>query len=176
MKVPLYRIGHWIEKKLGGHITVKLFGRSVTVYGINAMHIALEISTRWGYVCFHPPFRWYGHWWPWYFYISPNATPWASTMAIGPGVSKENKRGARIRRAIYGIGYSCSGLSYQQIRLDQIDFLFISQQVGELNELREWLHNTFGELAQGNTLREQVESVVRHYATQLGRWAGKQTV
>jgi hypothetical protein len=28
--------------------------------------------------CFHPTTRTFGGYWPWYFYISKNATPWAA--------------------------------------------------------------------------------------------------
>jgi hypothetical protein len=51
------------------------------------MHVALNFYTRrWGYICFHPPMRCFGHWWPWYFYVSRDATPHGATYKIGPGV------------------------------------------------------------------------------------------
>ena len=71
----------FFEKHFGGYFIIG----PITVYGWNAMHVAVNIKTRWGYVCFHPTWRVFGHWWPWYFYISPNATPWAATFGIGPG-------------------------------------------------------------------------------------------
>lgn len=93
----------WYEKKLAGHISFIVFKWRVVIYGFNAMHVAINVGTyRWGYLCFHPPFKVFGHWWPWYFYISPNATPWASTYAIGPGVSKRDKALAAKRRRLFG--------------------------------------------------------------------------
>jgi len=69
----------WIETYLGGNIK---FG-PINIYGANAMHWAVNIKTeRWGYICFRLPFRCFNKWWPLYFYISPNATPWASTFII----------------------------------------------------------------------------------------------
>jgi hypothetical protein len=90
---------NWLERNFGGSLRI---GR-LTIFGFNAMHITVQFWTqRWGYVCFHPTVKMFGCWWPWYFYVSPNATPWAATFAIGPGVSKENKLAAPIRRALFG--------------------------------------------------------------------------
>lgn len=109
-------IVRWLEKYLGGHIT---FG-NVTIYGFNAMHVAIQIWTKkWGYICFHPP-MWFYRWWSWYFYLSPNATPWASTFAIGPGISKENKEGAKERFLKYGHNFDGRILHpdiYPEVRL-----------------------------------------------------------
>jgi hypothetical protein len=75
-----------LERRLSGHISLSIFGRHVTIYGFNAMHVAVNVWTkRWGYLCFHPPVRCFGRWWPWYFYASPNGTPWAATFRLGPG-------------------------------------------------------------------------------------------
>lgn len=85
------------EKYFGGHIQL---GRFV-LYGFNAMHVAVNFWTgRWGYVCFHPPMRCFGRWWPWYFYISPNATPGAASFAIGPGVDRWDRERSKRRRWI----------------------------------------------------------------------------
>lgn len=95
-----------------GHLSI---GR-VTIYGANAMHFAVNIRTRrWGYICFRPT-TWYRirdgrkRWgkWSWYFYVSPNATPWASTFAIGPGISRDDKEGAKRRYAAYGHNFDTS--------------------------------------------------------------------
>ena len=40
----------------------------------------------------------------------------------------------------------------------------------EVTCLSEWL-DTLGDIAQGETLLERVQAVVRHYATQVGRMA-----
>lgn len=70
--------GFW-ERNLGGHLSLG----PVTVYGENAMHWAVNIRTRWGYLCFSLPFRCFGKRWPLYFYVSPNATPWAARWGVG---------------------------------------------------------------------------------------------
>jgi hypothetical protein len=75
------RLTNWIERKLGGH--VNLFGKRVTIYGANAMHWGVNISTRRGYVCFRLPLPCFGRWWPLHLYVSPNATPWGATWGIG---------------------------------------------------------------------------------------------
>lgn len=98
-------LDRWLESRFGGHIAFKLFDHSVTIYGFNAMHVAVNVWTdRWGYVCFHPPMRVFGRWWPWYFYVSRNATPESATFAIGPGVGERCARMARRRRALFGHG------------------------------------------------------------------------
>lgn len=103
MQKLLARLDRWLEKHFGGHFTL---GR-LTVYGWNAMHVAVNYRTRrWGWVCFHPPLYWCGQWWPWYFYLSPNATPWAATFARGPEFSTEDRRKASIRRRRFGHGFN----------------------------------------------------------------------
>lgn len=73
------------EKHFGGH--VHFWG--ITIYGFNAMHVAVNVRTkRWGFICFHPTFRCFGKWWPWYFYISPDATPCSARFGIGPGFNR----------------------------------------------------------------------------------------
>ena len=89
---------NWFERKLSGHISFKIFGHSAIIYGFNAMHVTFEIWTdRWGYLCFHPPMKCFGRWWPWYFYASRNGTPWAATFGIGPGYEERDNR--RMREA-----------------------------------------------------------------------------
>jgi hypothetical protein len=89
-------IERFLEKYLGGHIRIG----NVVIFGFNAMHVAVEVWSRrlHAYICFHPSVYFYGRWWPWKFYISENATPWAATYAIGPGISREDKLKARNRR------------------------------------------------------------------------------
>lgn len=116
MSLTSTSIIRWLEKYFGGHIS---FG-NVTIYGFNAMHVAVQIKTqKWGYICFHPPI-WIYEWWGWYFYLSPNATPWASTFAVGTGVSQEDKHGAIERRRKYGHNFDSRVLSpniYPEVRL-----------------------------------------------------------
>lgn len=109
----------WVDTHLGGHIS--LFNHRVVIYGFNAMHIAINVRTqRWGYICFHPTMRCFGCWWPWYFYLSPNATPWAATFAIGPGVSRDEKRQARLRRKKFGHGFPVNQYTYEEIHFDPV--------------------------------------------------------
>lgn len=72
------KIWKWIERKLDGHVNL---GKSITIYGANAMHWAVNIRTkRWGFVCFRLPLPCFGRWWPVYFYCSPDATPGSATF------------------------------------------------------------------------------------------------
>ena len=80
----------------------------VTVYPLrSAMHGAWNISTRrWGMVCVKLPTFVFGRWWSGYFYLSPNGTPWASTVLVGREFSRSEKMMARVRRAVWGHGYA----------------------------------------------------------------------
>lgn len=94
----------WTRKHMHGH---KSIGRW-TFYGDNAMHFAGHVWTRrWGYVCWRPTTFWVDgdgriRADRWYFYVSPNATPWAATYAAGPGFGRQTKREATGRRRRYG--------------------------------------------------------------------------
>ena len=113
-------IAHWLERHFGGHVSFRIFGIYVVLYGFNAMHIAVNIHMRrWGWICFHPGIRFYRQRWPWKFYVSPNGTPWAATIAIGPGIGKTDKRRAKERRRLWGIKYDCNALTYAQIQLEE---------------------------------------------------------
>ena len=106
----------FFERHFGGHINI---GRRVTIYGFNAMHVAVNVRTkRWGYVCFHPTIRCFGKWWPWYFYVSPNGTPWAATYAIGPGFDGERELVA-IRRHELGHNFDSDA---ERDRLHRINY------------------------------------------------------
>ena len=55
--------------------------------------------------------------------------------------------------------------------------LELSNTTPEQNEVIEfdrWLQQTFGNLVEGDTLKEGVWSVIRHYATQMGRWVAEE--
>jgi len=69
----------WLGRNLGGHINIG----PITIYGANAMHFAVNIRTRWGYVCFRLPLRCFGIWWHAYFYISRDATPFNARFKLG---------------------------------------------------------------------------------------------
>lgn len=71
--------GRWL-------FSVLTIGRvDITQYGCNgAMHGALNaFIPRVGYVCFKPPTKAHGVWWPWYFYVSPDATPQRASVRMG---------------------------------------------------------------------------------------------
>lgn len=90
------------ENFLGEHLSI---GR-LTIYGENAMHWGVTLWTKkWGYICFRLPFRCFGGWWPLYFYLSPNATPWAATLVAGPRFSRSDKLEAEKRRLSFGHNY-----------------------------------------------------------------------
>lgn len=101
------------ERYFGGHLNI---GKRITVYGENAMHWAVNIHTkRWGYVCFRLPVRCFGRWWPLYFYVSPNATPWAATFLIGGDERCESRRASERRKRL-GHNFASSAMSYDQIQ------------------------------------------------------------
>lgn len=79
-----YHYPSFFDRHFGEHVNIG----PITIYGFNAMHVAVNIKTRWGYVCFHPTFRVFGVWWPWYFYISHDGTPSNARFKIGPGVGQ----------------------------------------------------------------------------------------
>lgn len=110
---------HWLERKFRRHITI---GR-MTIYGFNAMHVAVNVWTkRWGYICFHPPMKVFGAWWPWYFYVSPNATPSCATFGIGPGYreERESKGATRRRRERWGHNFN-TDLLYDELRASSVE-------------------------------------------------------
>ena len=88
----------WREKHFGGHVSI---GR-MTIYGFNAMHVAINIRMRREYLCLHPTIWMVGCdsqiKWSWYIYSSRNATPWAATWGIGPGFDKRDRDRAARRR------------------------------------------------------------------------------
>jgi hypothetical protein len=69
----------WQDRLFRGHVNIG----PITIFGANAMHWAVNIQFRGTYLCFHPRTRTHGAVWPAYFYISPNATPWAATFKLG---------------------------------------------------------------------------------------------
>ena len=62
----------------------------IVQFGEDAMHYATDIITPWGILCFKPPTRCFGEWWPWYVWFSPDGTPPKGRRSItnwglGPG-------------------------------------------------------------------------------------------
>ena len=84
----------WQDRWFQGHVCLG----PLTIFGANAMHWCVQLSTRWGRLCFHPTTRTFGGRWPWYLYLSRNATPWAASWAFGPGVDREDRAAIRLRR------------------------------------------------------------------------------
>lgn len=82
VRTPAVFPDRWQDRLFRGHVNVG----PVTIYGANAMHWAVNAWFRGAYWCFHPTTRTFGARWPWYFYISRDATPSSATFAIGPGV------------------------------------------------------------------------------------------
>jgi hypothetical protein len=63
-----------LRRKLNKHIRF---------YGDDAMHYAVEIKTKNGWIVARPTTG-KGHW-PWYVYESPDATPTCAYWGFGPG-------------------------------------------------------------------------------------------
>lgn len=113
---------NFFEKHLGGHFNIG----PATFYGHNAMHFAVNIATRWGWICFQPPIWQDGHFWPWKFYISPDATPQKSTLAYGPGMSLGEKLTAPIRRKLFGwnFGTTLEFVRWNRELCDQLEHIY----------------------------------------------------
>lgn len=69
----------WQDRLFRGHVKI---GR-VTIWGANAMHWAINVWLLGHWWCFHPSTRTYGGRWPWYFYISKDATPQNACYLVG---------------------------------------------------------------------------------------------
>ena len=111
-----YKALNWYENFMSGHIS------NFTWFGENAMLWAMELHTKkWGYIVFKPPIRSFGKYHGWWFYLSPNGTPWASTYHIGGRTealhsgnhSKREKLHARIRKSYFGHGFNTEKYSEQ---------------------------------------------------------------
>jgi hypothetical protein len=72
----------WQDRLFRGHKGFTVLGVYVVVFGANAMHWAIEVDWRGTYWCFHPTTRTFGGYWPWYFYVSPDATPQEATFKL----------------------------------------------------------------------------------------------
>jgi hypothetical protein len=76
----------FFERHFGGHVSFMIFGHRLTIYGWNAMHLAVNFHwSRQKIICFHPTIKMFGCWWPWYLYVSHDGTPCSATWGIGPG-------------------------------------------------------------------------------------------
>ena len=98
----------WWENFMGGHISFL----GITIFGANAMRWSVNIRTKWwGCICFTLPVlarfttcRDGVKRWKWYFYLSPDGTPCASTFYRGS--DKNEKIRAQIRKLNFGQGFS----------------------------------------------------------------------
>ena len=101
-----------INNFLTGHISI---GR-VVIYGRNAMHWGVTIYTKkYGYICFRLPFTCFGKWWSLYYYLSPNATPWAATYMLGRKHDHRDWALSRIRFNKFGHNFN-SDDNYDELR------------------------------------------------------------
>ncbi len=110
---------------LRGHISFL----GITIYGANAMNWAVNVRTKWGWLCFSLPVlsrfrkdcgnKWF---YDWYIYLSPDGTPCASTFYIG--IDKKEAIRAKIRKLNVGHGYK------MEIERDRI--YAINQKFGSL--------------------------------------------
>ncbi len=72
-----------LQRYLAGYVNI--FNHRLLIFGFNAMHVAVNIKTPWGWLCFHPPLiKTYGRSWPWYLYHSRDGTP-LDGWGFGPG-------------------------------------------------------------------------------------------
>jgi len=116
-----------IKKRAAGSLSVG----PVTVYGANAMHWAINIRTRWGTLCAHPTTRTFGGRWPWYLYLSENATPWAAVFAVGPGIDSYDldKAWIRLGRILHGRSFNTApGVEPSDVGLSGEDMAWRCQQ------------------------------------------------
>lgn len=130
----------WWENFMGGHLSIG----PITIFGANAMNWAVNIDTRkWGRICFTLPTlsrwrtgsdgksRYY-----WYFYLSPNCTPWASTFYRGS--DKQEVIRAQIRRMNFGHGFNSSKLRAELYALNhRFDYFRLSEYDVETFGLKE---------------------------------------
>jgi len=111
-KKILKKWDYFKENHFSGHWYI---GKSITVYGENAMQWSVNIKTkRFGYICFRLPFRCFGGFPPLYLYLSPNGTPWASTYSVGGRDTSETVR-AKSRFEKFGHNFDVDA-NYEQLR------------------------------------------------------------
>ena len=124
-KKPKYKSLSWWENFMGGHINI---GKNITIFGENAMHWAICISTKkYGTICLTLPVKTFGRYWGCHIYFSPNGTPWASTYY--KSLWKENNRAEELRAKIrkLNFGHNFDSEKYQDA-------------LRALNNKFEWFH------------------------------------
>lgn len=105
-----------LHRFLDCQLPFHFLGLKLQVYEVECgMHGAINLFIpRLGWLCWHPTVKIADCTWPWYFYVSPNGTPWASTVALGPGVSHHHTT-ARNRRRRLGLYYNVDDLSQEAL-------------------------------------------------------------
>jgi len=99
-----------LDKYFGGHISIG----KLTIYGRNAMRWGVNCRTKkWGYICFNLPIPINSKISKFYFYLSPNATPWASTYYYGE--DKREIRLSKLRKEAFGHGFN-TDKNYTELR------------------------------------------------------------
>lgn len=129
MKIFIRKLRCKIADIIDGHFNIG----NLTVFGDNAMHFGCHYWTKkYGYICWRLPLPVgmanklrYGNqeklrWRPLYFYISRNATPWASVFFIGKKHERDDWALARVRKRAFGWNYDSSS-EYHYKRLRQIN-------------------------------------------------------
>jgi len=105
----------WFENFMGGDLDI---GKSITIYGENAMHWAVCIRTKkYGTIVFTLPIRCFGKYWGCHIYFSPNGTPWASTYykSIWKEDRKDEEIKAQIRKLNFGHNFKVEP-NYDKLR------------------------------------------------------------
>lgn len=142
---------YWLNWR--GHFSVG----PVTVFGANAMDWHMSIVTKkWGYVCMslpvlarikkvtpHTPTGYFGYYLQWYFYVSPNSTPWACTFYRGnePQSWKEKLR-AEIRYRNLGHNFNTSN-NYDKLRAINIKYESFTMWDTEIRAIKQYNGSTF---------------------------------
>lgn len=112
----------WWVNFMGGHVNIG----PITIFGANAMNWTVNIRTkRWGSICFTLPVlaRWQRDryveqkYYQWYFYLSANGTPWASTFYRGS--NKNEVIRAQIRKMNFGHGFDTRKFRNELYALNQ---------------------------------------------------------
>lgn len=122
------KIGKWLDKMIGSHLNI---GKRLTIYGDNAMQFGVTYWTKkYGYVCFRLPlpcgivdyflYDWKVRWQPLYFYVSPNATPWAATFMIGKKHTRHDWALARVRKMRFGHNFDTDTYREQLYKINRI--------------------------------------------------------
>lgn len=131
-----YKSLSWWDNFMSGHISLG----KLTIFGANAMNWTVNYSTKkYGYICFTLPaivrFKKYDYkqgwsykntYIQWYFYLSPNGTPWASTYYRGS--NKDEVLRARVRFKNFGHGFSTKKYEKELTEVNNIRYVFTHRE------------------------------------------------